>query len=183
MEEVSQQDDAEETNYSSMSLPQPPNTSGKSISSASATNQINPPAAIPRKPSSNEIPELTTLSIDSKPSQYLMADGAGLQQQPPQNAVNPPPFPSSSSSKAFSGLSPDLIEQLFASADKTIAESILQDIVQPDLNIQFDDIASLNDAKRILYEAIILPSMMPEFFTGIREPWKVNPSSFYLFLD
>jgi hypothetical protein len=43
---------------------------------------------------------------------------------------------------------------------------------QRDLNVTFDDIASLRDAKRLLNEAVVLPLVMPEFFTGIREPWK-----------
>ena len=33
-------------------------------------------------------------------------------------------------------------------------------------------IASLETAKRLLSEAIVLPLVMPEFFTGIRQPWK-----------
>ena len=33
----------------------------------------------------------------------------------------------------------------------------------------FDDIACLDDAKRLLQEAVILPLILPQFFTGIRE--------------
>lgn len=72
------------------------------------------------------------------------------------------------------GFPPELLEELFAMTDKNIAENVLQDIMQQNLNVKFDDIASLADAKRVLHEAIILPTMMPEFFTGIREPWKVR---------
>jgi len=35
-----------------------------------------------------------------------------------------------------------------------------------------DDIAGLADAKRLLEEAVVLPLWMPEFFQGIRRPWK-----------
>mmetsp|Transcript_17241 Transcript_17241/g.43354 ORF Transcript_17241/g.43354 Transcript_17241/m.43354 type:complete len:503 (-) Transcript_17241:106-1614(-) len=38
--------------------------------------------------------------------------------------------------------------------------------------ITFDDIASLEVAKRTLNEAVTLPLLIPEYFTGIREPWK-----------
>ena len=38
--------------------------------------------------------------------------------------------------------------------------------------ITFDSIAGLDDAKRLLTEAITLPLLMPDFFTGIREPWR-----------
>lgn len=38
--------------------------------------------------------------------------------------------------------------------------------------MSFDDIAALDTAKRLLNEAVVLPLMMPELFTGIRKPWK-----------
>ena len=38
--------------------------------------------------------------------------------------------------------------------------------------MSFDDIAELDNAKNILKEAVLLPILMPEFFTGIRRPWK-----------
>jgi hypothetical protein len=61
---------------------------------------------------------------------------------------------------------------LFERHDKALVQSIMCDIVKRDLGVSFDDIAALNDAKRLLNEAIVLPLIMPEFFTGIREPWK-----------
>lgn len=36
-----------------------------------------------------------------------------------------------------------------------------------------DDIADLEDAKKLLREAVVLPMWMPDFFKGIRRPWKV----------
>ena len=38
--------------------------------------------------------------------------------------------------------------------------------------MSFDDIAELKDAKRVLQEAVLLPLLMPEYFKGIRRPWK-----------
>ncbi len=38
----------------------------------------------------------------------------------------------------------------------------------------WDDIAGLQEAKRVLEEATVLPLIMPEFFTGIRRPVKVR---------
>ena len=37
-----------------------------------------------------------------------------------------------------------------------------------------DDIASLTEAKKLLQEAVVLPLLMPDFFKGIRRPWKVG---------
>ncbi len=39
-------------------------------------------------------------------------------------------------------------------------------------NARREDIASLSDAKRVLQEAVVLPLLMPDIYTGIREPWK-----------
>ena len=36
-----------------------------------------------------------------------------------------------------------------------------------------DDIAGLSEAKRLLEEAVVLPLWMPDYFKGIRRPWKV----------
>jgi katanin p60 ATPase-containing subunit A1 len=123
----------------------------------------------------NETPEITTTANQfTKPSSNYSTSSF---QQPETTGKSSSVIPSSSSSTVMmkEGLNVELVEQFLAnSPDKSIAESILQDIITPqELNhISFNDIASLNDAKRILYEAIILPTMLPEFFTGIREPWK-----------
>lgn len=52
--------------------------------------------------------------------------------------------------------------------------SLEKDILQRDPSIQWSDVAGLNDAKAILQEAVVLPVIMPEFFKGIRRPWKVR---------
>lgn len=57
--------------------------------------------------------------------------------------------------------------------DRSAVDMVMSDIVQRDMGVTFDDIAALSTAKRLLNEAVVLPLMMPELFTGIREPWKV----------
>lgn len=37
-----------------------------------------------------------------------------------------------------------------------------------------DSIADLVEAKALLKEAVILPLVIPDFFKGIRRPWKVK---------
>ena len=61
---------------------------------------------------------------------------------------------------------------LYQSHERGIVDTVVRDVVQRDLGISFDDIAALDDAKRLLTEAVVLPLMVPELFTGIREPWK-----------
>jgi len=38
--------------------------------------------------------------------------------------------------------------------------------------VSFQDLAGLEDVKRLLTEAIILPITVPELFTGVLSPWK-----------
>jgi hypothetical protein len=57
-----------------------------------------------------------------------------------------------------------------------LMELVEREILDRDLGVTFDDIAALDTAKRLLREALVLPLIVPEFFTGIREPWKVRPS-------
>ncbi|TNN20853.1 Katanin p60 ATPase-containing subunit A-like 1 isoform 4 [Schistosoma japonicum] len=56
--------------------------------------------------------------------------------------------------------------------DKDLVEILERDIVQRNPNVRWDDIAALDDAKRLLQEAVVLPMVIPGFFKGIRRPWK-----------
>lgn len=57
-------------------------------------------------------------------------------------------------------------------ADGDLVDVLERDIVQKNPNIRWDDIADLKEAKRLLEEAVVLPMWMPDFFKGIRRPWK-----------
>ena len=58
--------------------------------------------------------------------------------------------------------------------DSELKEVVEQEIVLHAKSnaVTFHDIAGLDTAKKLLTEAITLPLLMPDFFTGIREPWK-----------
>ena len=45
-------------------------------------------------------------------------------------------------------------------------------IVSEKPNVKWDDVAGLLEAKKSLYEALVMPIQMPDFFTGNVEPWK-----------
>ena len=49
---------------------------------------------------------------------------------------------------------------------------IEREIVDFDAKVQWDDIAELKEAKRLLEEAVVLPTYMPDYFKGIRRPWR-----------
>lgn len=59
-----------------------------------------------------------------------------------------------------------------ADRDKELVEMIERDILLTNPNVHFDDIAGLDDAKALLNEALMLPALIPNFFRGIRRPWK-----------
>ena len=40
------------------------------------------------------------------------------------------------------------------------------------VQVAWSDIAGLEEAKRIIKEAVVLPCLMPEYFKGIRRPWR-----------
>jgi katanin p60 ATPase-containing subunit A1 len=53
-----------------------------------------------------------------------------------------------------------------------LIDTLEKDILQKNPNIQWNDVAGLNEAKAILQEAVVLPVILPDFFRGIRRPWK-----------
>ncbi|KAJ3040086.1 Katanin p60 ATPase-containing subunit A1, partial [Rhizophlyctis rosea] len=56
--------------------------------------------------------------------------------------------------------------------DKELVEMVKRDILVTTPNVRWTDIAGLREAKSLLEEAIVLPLWMPDFFQGIRRPWK-----------
>ncbi|XP_072018917.1 katanin p60 ATPase-containing subunit A1-like [Amphiura filiformis] len=59
-----------------------------------------------------------------------------------------------------------------AGYDKDLVENLERDIVQRNPDVHWGDIAGLTEAKRLLEEAVVLPLWMPDYFKGIRRPWK-----------
>ena len=55
--------------------------------------------------------------------------------------------------------------------DSKFIDIIMNDVVDG-VGIGFDDIAGLKQAKQLLNEAVVWPLVLPQLFTGIREPWK-----------
>ena len=56
--------------------------------------------------------------------------------------------------------------------DTELIEMVEREVVDMNPNVSFDDIAELEVAKRALTEAVVLPLLMPDFFVGLRRPWK-----------
>jgi katanin p60 ATPase-containing subunit A1 len=56
--------------------------------------------------------------------------------------------------------------------DSDLIEMLEKEVVDCNPNVRFEDIAELDQAKNVLKEAVLLPLLMPEFFKGIRRPWR-----------
>ncbi|XP_014291601.1 katanin p60 ATPase-containing subunit A1 isoform X1 [Halyomorpha halys] len=53
-----------------------------------------------------------------------------------------------------------------------LVETIEKDILQRDTAIRWAEVAGLCEAKSVLQEAMVLPLLLPDYFKGIRRPWK-----------
>ncbi|KAF3342046.1 Katanin p60 ATPase-containing subunit A1 [Carex littledalei] len=56
--------------------------------------------------------------------------------------------------------------------DGDLAAMLERDVLDNTPGVRWDDVAGLSEAKRLLEEAVVLPLWMPEYFQGIRRPWK-----------
>jgi katanin p60 ATPase-containing subunit A1 len=48
---------------------------------------------------------------------------------------------------------------------------IEREVIRKQADVSWDQIAALHDAKRLLRECCVMPLLMPELFTGLRQPW------------
>ena len=55
---------------------------------------------------------------------------------------------------------------------KELAMSIQNEIINANPGVNFKDIVGLDQAKKLLKEAVLMPLKYPHFFDGILEPWK-----------
>ena len=78
---------------------------------------------------------------------------------------NSPARKASSNKSTTRGKSPTL-----RGVDPKLAQSILDEIVEGGPAIQWEDIVGQEIAKQALQEMVILPSLRPELFTGLRSP-------------
>ncbi|XP_002989553.2 katanin p60 ATPase-containing subunit A-like 2 [Selaginella moellendorffii] len=53
-----------------------------------------------------------------------------------------------------------------------LADSIVKDIVRGNVDVRWDSIKGLENAKRLLKEAVVMPIKYPQYFTGLLSPWK-----------
>jgi spastin len=59
-----------------------------------------------------------------------------------------------------------------ATVPDNIRKMIEQDVLDSSPGVKLNDVAGLANVKQALYEAIVLPSVNPDLFSGIRSPPK-----------
>jgi katanin p60 ATPase-containing subunit A1 len=60
---------------------------------------------------------------------------------------------------------------LFDSEFRPLAEMITREIFQKNPNVRWDDVIGLNETKRLLKEAVVMPLKYPQLFQGLLSPW------------
>ncbi|XP_034403549.1 katanin p60 ATPase-containing subunit A-like 2 [Cyclopterus lumpus] len=92
---------------------------------------------------------------DGKSSSYDTVKGAGSDSEHMERLLKP--------LSGFSGMTSEMSE---------LAAIISRDIYLHSPNVRWEDIIGLEDAKRLVKEAVVYPIKYPQLFTGILSPWK-----------
>lgn len=69
-------------------------------------------------------------------------------------------------------LQKSLLPPLESAEMRTLAESLSRDIIRGSPDVKWESIKGLENAKRLLKEAVVMPIKYPKYFTGLLSPWK-----------
>lgn len=105
------------------------------------------------------------------------ADAGGRNYKKPWLDNVPPKKEDSKGAKGGNGSTPgSFLEHCYGpdgkGPDAELIEMLERDCVDRCPQVKWDSIAGLEQAKSLLEEAVVLPLVMPEYFQGIRRPWK-----------
>ena len=140
----------------------------------------DPPSPKVKKPS--KVPKWTApvhkpkenKQVVSKPSAPVKGDSNRNYAKPWQQELPHKPTKENSKDNVTQPKS-EFLESVYPNGsgpDAEIISMMEREIVDRNPNVLFDDIAELNDAKNALKEAVLLPILFPDFYKGIRRPWK-----------
>ncbi|KAJ0240070.1 hypothetical protein HA466_0227600 [Hirschfeldia incana] len=113
--------------------------------------------------------------LPEEPQESKPEDGSSSnkEEEPSQAATNP-------AQEGHSGLANGIREKPkksmfppFESAEtRALAESLSRDIIRGNPNVKWESIKGLENAKRLLKEAVVMPIKYPSYFNGLLSPWK-----------
>eukprot|EP00301_Raphidiophrys_heterophryoidea_P009255 c1361_g1_i1.p1 GENE.c1361_g1_i1~~c1361_g1_i1.p1 ORF type:complete len:545 (-),score=141.14 c1361_g1_i1:244-1830(-) len=141
--------------------PCPTTTTSTSTSATTPTAAASTP-----KPTTHQAKTTTTTTTTTGPSTRTphsrpsRAAGSPAPTPPNRTSTRPGAAPASSSAPPIKGV------------DKAMQMKILDEVVDRDVGVAWDDIAGLHLAKQSIMEIVILPHLRPDVFTGIRAPPK-----------
>ncbi|XP_053613350.1 spastin isoform X2 [Plodia interpunctella] len=127
-----------------------PRSMGRSASQPSSSNGNY--SRYPTKPASTPPAVKRQLSVPTNGSPIRRAVGGGSQRGTPTRSRTPQP------ALSVRGVDPKLVQL------------ILDEIVEGGPKVHWEDIAGQETAKQALQEMVVLPSLRPELFTGLRSP-------------
>ncbi|XP_073528891.1 spastin isoform X1 [Phyllobates terribilis] len=122
--------------------------------------KVTPKAMSPGISSAPRIPNCTTSSFNRQ---------TGLNPSAPRGAGVKPTRPNNKPTTPTTGLRKKDMKNL-KNVDSNLANLILNEVVDSGPSVKFADIAGQGLAKQALQEIVILPSIRPELFTGLRAP-------------
>ncbi|CAK1551002.1 unnamed protein product [Leptosia nina] len=129
-----------------------PRSMGRSSSQPNSSNGGY--SRYPMKPASTPPAVKRQLSVPANGSPVRRAVGGGSQRGTPTRSRTP------QSTLSIRGVDPKLVQL------------ILDEIVEGGPKVHWEDIAGQDAAKQALQEMVVLPSLRPELFTGLRSPAK-----------
>lgn len=66
----------------------------------------------------------------------------------------------------------DLLPPFESAEMRALGESLTRDIIRGNPDVKWETIKGLENAKRLLKEAVVMPIKYPKYFTGLLSPWK-----------